>query len=65
MMDSTLVFGHALLDPAAYVGMGSGTQLGKDLFKCTEGVHQGAVESGWFFALACNEVFQRYNTTLL
>ena len=26
--------------------------------------HQGAVESGWFFALGCNKALQKLNTTL-
>ena len=53
-----------MLSPEAYVGMGSGTQLAQAPFKCEEGVHQGAIESGWFFSLACNKAFQKLNTRL-
>ena len=35
--------------PEAYVG---------------KGVHQGVVESGWFFAIGTNKAFQKMNNTL-
>ncbi|KAL7526851.1 hypothetical protein ACHAWF_001937, partial [Thalassiosira exigua] len=60
----TLAFQHALLAPEAYVGMGSGTGLVTAPFACDEGAHQGAVESGWNFALAVNKAFQRFIRTL-
>ena len=63
--DSTPAFSHTLMHQAAYVGMGSCKQLIEAPFKCAEGVHQGAVESGCCFAPAYNKVFQKYNTTLL
>ena len=64
-LNNTLPFSHTRMHLQAYVGMGSGTQLTKAPFKCAEGVHQGAVESCWFFALGFNKAFQKYNTTLL
>ena len=44
--------------------MGYGTELTQAPFRCEEGVHQGAVESGWLFSLACNTAFQNLNATL-
>ena len=44
-LSNTLAFTHALLEPAAYVGMGGGCGMITAPFKCEEGVHQGAVES--------------------
>ncbi|EJK70875.1 hypothetical protein THAOC_07730, partial [Thalassiosira oceanica] len=57
-LGDTLAFSHALLEPEAYVGMGSGTGLFTAPFKMVEGVHQGAVESGWYFSITCNRAFQ-------
>ena len=45
--------------------MGSGTQLTKAPFKCAEGAHQGAVESGCFFTIGCHKAFQKLRTTLM
>ena len=55
---------QAILEPKGYIGMGRGVDLAKAPFRCEEGVHQGAVESGWLFSLACNNVFQKLNATL-
>jgi hypothetical protein len=33
-------------------------------FEIDEGVQQGAVESSWFFAIACNKAFQNLNNKL-
>ena len=63
-LSNTLAFSHALMEPAAYVGMGGGCQLITAPFKCKEGVHQGAVESGFYFSIACNPSFQELNDTL-
>ena len=64
-LDDTLAFSHALLLPEAYVGMGNGTSLATAPFRCAEGVHQGAIEAGWFFAIAVNPpAFQRLNNRL-
>ena len=52
------------MEPAAYVEMGGGTSLNTVPLCCDEGVHQGAVESGWFFSLTCNTAFQSLNNTL-
>ena len=61
---NTAVFSQALLDPAAYVGMGNDTGLITAPFLNEEGVHQGAIEGRWFFAIRCNDAFQWLNTTL-
>ena len=50
-LDDTLVFSQALLEVDAYVGMGSGTSLHTTPFTMNEGMHQGAIESSWFFSL--------------
>ena len=47
--DTTLAFSHALLLPEAHVGVGNGTSLTTAPCRCAEGVHQGAIEAGWFF----------------
>ena len=47
-----------------YVGMGGGISLVEAPFKCEEGMHQGAVESGCFFSLDCNKAFQTLRTKL-
>ena len=60
-LDDTLAFSHVLLLPEAYVGIGNGTGLATAPFRCVEGVHQGAIEAGWFFAIAVNPAFQRLN----
>ena len=52
------------MDLASYVGMGNGTGLITAPFLNKEGVHQGAIEGRWFFAIRCNDAFQRLNTTL-
>jgi hypothetical protein len=58
------MFSHALLCHSSYVGMGSGLHLTNAPFRFDEGVQQGAVESSWFFAIACNKVFQNLNNKL-
>ena len=63
-LDDTLAYSHALLLPEAYVGMGNGTSLTTAPFRCAEGVLQGAIEAGWFFAIAVNPAFQRLNNRL-
>ena len=45
-LDHILAFDHALMEPEAYVAMGSGCTLVTALFKCSSGIHQGAVEAG-------------------
>jgi hypothetical protein len=59
-----LMFSHTLLCHSLYVGMGSGIRLTNVPFRIDEGVQQGAVESSWFFAIACNKVFQNLNNKL-
>jgi hypothetical protein len=44
--------------------MGSGMHLTKAPFRIDKGVQQGAVESSWFFAIACNKVPQNLNNKL-
>ena len=34
------------------------------LFRCSEGVHRGAVKSGHLFGLGCNDAFQALNNRL-
>jgi len=63
-LDDTLVFSQALLDVNAYVGMGSGTSLHTTPFTMNEGMHQGAIESSWFFSLGCNAAFQNHRGAL-
>ena len=63
-LDDTLSYTHALLEPEAYVGMGNGTALVTAPFRVSEGVHQGAIESGWLFSLGCNKAFQALNRRL-
>ena len=46
-LSSTVVFIQTILEPKGYIGMGHGTELTEAPFRCEEGVHQGAVESGW------------------
>ncbi len=59
-----LMFSHALLCHSSYVGMGSGLCLTNAPFRIDEGVPQGAVESSWFFAIACSKAFQNLNNKL-
>ena len=47
----TLSFMYALMKPTAYIGLGAGTRMTTAPFKCSEGQHQGAIESGWLFVL--------------
>ncbi len=47
-----LVFSHYLLSHSSYAGMGSVMRLTNAPFRIDEGVHQGSVESSWFFAIA-------------
>ena len=63
-LDDTLAFSHALLLPEAYVGTDNSTGLTTAPFRCAEGVHQGAIEARWFFAIAVNPAFQRLNNRL-
>ncbi len=44
--------------------MESGLRLTNAPFKIHEGVQQGAIESSWFFAIACNKAFQKLNNRL-
>ena len=60
-LDDTVVFMQTLLEPHAYVGMGKGTSLTTAPFKMSEGTHQGAVESGWYFCMGVNKPFKRAN----
>ena len=50
--------------PKAYIGIGNGAQLVTAPFRCAEGVHQGAIKSGWFFSIDVNSAFQNLHTTL-
>ncbi len=59
-----LMFSHAFLCHSSYVGMGSGLRLTNAPYRIDEGVQQGAVESSWFFAFACNKAFQNLNNKL-
>jgi hypothetical protein len=59
-----LMFSHVLLCHSSYVGMGSGLRLTNAPFIIDEGVRQGAIESSWFFAIACNKAFQNLNSRL-
>jgi len=45
----TLSFMYALMKPTAYIGLGAGTRMTTAPFKCSEGQHQGSIESGWLF----------------
>ena len=60
----TLAFMYALMKPTAYIGLGAGTRMTTAPFKCSEGQHQGAIESSWLFSLAVNDAFQRHNARL-
>ena len=62
--ENTVAFMQAILNLKGYIGMGYGAKLTKAPFNCKEGVHQGVVESGWLFSLACNTAFQTLNKTL-
>ena len=44
--------------------MGNGLRITTAPFRYEEGVHQGVIESGWFFAITCNRAFQRLNSSL-
>ncbi len=59
-----LMFSHALLCHSSYVRMGSGLLLTNTPFRIDKGVQQEAVESSWFFAIACNKALQNLNNRL-
>jgi hypothetical protein len=58
------MFHFMYLQTTSYVKIGSGLHLINASFRIGEGVQQGAVESSWFFAIACNKVFQNLNNKL-
>ena len=45
--------------------MGSGTNIVTAPFRSKEGLWQGLIEGGWFFALAASAPFQRLNNILV
>jgi hypothetical protein len=56
----TLVFTHLTLNTKSYVAMGSGTNMTDANFRVEEGVHQGAVPSGWSYSLGQNHAMQSH-----
>ena len=46
-----IAFNHALMQPSTYIGMGNATSLATESFCCKEGVHNYAIENGWYFSI--------------
>jgi hypothetical protein len=59
-----LMFSHALLYHSSCIRMGSGMHMINAPFRIDEGVQRGAVESRWFFEIACNKELQNLNNKL-
>ena len=60
----TTVFMQKILSPMGYMAMGNGTGIVTAPFRYEEGGHQGAVETGFMFALACDKAFKAFNRRL-
>ena len=53
-----------MLEPLGYMAMGNGTNIVSAPFRCEEGGHQGAVETGFLFSLAIHIALKKFNDSL-